>query len=129
MKPDLEAIRARAERASPAPWEAYYCQFTAKASGQEQHEYNRGGCGINGQSFDMSRDECNHPIDEDDLEFMAHSRADIPALLAYIDSLERVREAAAVVRSEMYSRAVLSSEIVMMNALAAALAAAEGGNP
>ena len=77
MRPDLESIRLRAEKASPGPWcvgpalEAFEsdaglvgsCYLQSGAHGRYQREY--------------------------DAQFCANSRQDIPALLAYITELEK----------------------------------------
>ena len=71
-RPDLDAIRARCDAATPGPW---------RLKGLEIHGDSKPGrCGL------LIYDEGGH--DKKDARFIAHARTDIPALLAYIDELE-----------------------------------------
>jgi len=70
MSIDLEAIRARAEAATPGTWKLLIRGNTVKSYAIE------GVCG--GMKF----------IDNSDAEFIAHSREDIPALLAEVERLQ-----------------------------------------
>ena len=83
--PDLDAIRARCEAATPGPWTAY--------NANEGTEYQ--------PAWEVANDAFhNPPADEDapwiavhletgikdDAEFIAHAREDVPALLAALAS-------------------------------------------
>jgi len=73
-RPDLDAIRARCDAATPGPW---------RLKGLEIHGDSKPGrCGL------LIYDEGGH--DKKDARFIAHARTDIPALLAYIDMLEHM---------------------------------------
>ena len=75
---ELQAIRERCEKATPGPWEVY---------DDKKHPYQNGGL--------VASDDClwggydNGMPDDDTIAFMAHARADVPALLAEV---ERLRE-------------------------------------
>jgi hypothetical protein len=83
-RPDLEAIRARCEAATPGPW-----------TPESEQGHGRGvraiasvawcpvSCVVGGKSQSIvARDASRNA------RFIAHARADIPALLAYIEELE-----------------------------------------
>ena len=71
-RPNIKAIRARCDAATPGPW---------RLEGLEIHGNAKPGrCGL------LIYDEGGH--DKKDARFIAHARADIPALLAYIEELE-----------------------------------------
>jgi hypothetical protein len=69
---ELAAIRERAERATPGPWEAKIFDITAYDS----------ELGRKVNLFEAYTD--NH---EDNCQFVAHAREDMPALLAELDRL------------------------------------------
>ena len=71
-RPDLDAIRVRCEAAAPGPWVRDKLEIRSFVGGRCQM---------------LIYDEGGH--DEQDAEFIANARTDIPALLAYIDGLER----------------------------------------
>lgn len=73
-RPDLDVIRARCEAAAPAPWVRDELEILSYGDAAS----NRRGMVI--------YDEGGHG--EEEAEFIAHARTDIPALLAYIDELE-----------------------------------------
>jgi hypothetical protein len=81
MSLDLDAIEARAQAASPGPWETVRHDLTLYVV-SESHELNPISLGYVG----------NRP--EPDAEFIAHARTDVPALLALVreqqDKLEKV---------------------------------------
>jgi hypothetical protein len=74
-KSELDAIRARAEAATPGPWRVFVDGILEGVSG------------ANGLL------EVAEPGDlrVDDARFVAHARSDVPRLLAAIDTLEQVR--------------------------------------
>ncbi len=49
---------------SPAPWSVYKCSYCEAGS----------ACGLNEQSFDLSYDECHHPLHEVEAEFIVLAR-------------------------------------------------------
>ena len=67
IKPDLTAIRERCEKATPGPWEV----VKGKSFGVQSENKNIASCFRN-----------------ENEDFIAHSRQDIPALLAHIEHLE-----------------------------------------
>ena len=83
MKPDLQAIRERAEKATAGPW-----------------IYMRNLLGIFAENIAKSNLLFSFLFYKDqgaqasvyDAEFVAHARADIPAMLEYISDLEAVAE-------------------------------------
>jgi hypothetical protein len=71
---DLDAIRARAEAATVGPWEFFV----------DQHR----DCGTVLRFGSQHIDICHFsPNMEDDAEFIAHARADVPALIAEVEGL------------------------------------------
>lgn len=74
---ELEAIRARAEAATPGPW--FVC-----SEHETEIQRNEIGCGF--QNGGLIADCC---IQADDGRFIAHAREDIPALLAEIERIRR----------------------------------------
>lgn len=115
MKPDIEAIRARAEKATAGPWVLASVDIMpedrdAKGVGrlwtitepQEGQTIRRGPIGRKSPNTDAVIDGAGYDADgiygsTPDLDFIAHAREDIPALLARVDELERVVEAAGIV--------------------------------
>lgn len=75
-KLDLEAIKARCEAATPGPWNVAIGNFSDDVSvvyvgspgpkGSDQERYN---------------------LSKDDQKFVAHARADVPALVAEVEKL------------------------------------------
>lgn len=86
MKPDLDAIRARCEAATPGPWgyrnhdKRYLLDDTTDVVG----EVNPGKTSAAITVFSVASGAL------EDAAFLAHARTDIPALLAYIDEMERL---------------------------------------
>ena len=77
----LNAIRARADAATPGPWEAviseaFEYRWVVTPDEQEPLETV---CDVGAPAS---------PRAKEDAEFIANARADIPALLAHIDALE-----------------------------------------
>jgi hypothetical protein len=75
----LEAIRQRAENATPGPWET--CEISKLS-----HAKWFGVLG--GDSDDSLIDIGVDTLNENDATFIAHARTDIPALLDHIAELE-----------------------------------------
>jgi hypothetical protein len=93
-KSDLEAIKARADAATPGRW--FWTAETDYDPGRIVGEPMVGGFG-----------EPEWDVTPDDAEFIAHAREDVPALLAHIDALtadnERLqRIEAAALRCESF---------------------------
>lgn len=80
MKPDIDAIKERAEKATPGPWESVR-SYPSTAD----HSFVLGDDGCESVTSDILT------VDAD---FIANARTDIPALLAYIAELEAERDAA-----------------------------------
>lgn len=87
MTLDLEAIKARAEAATPGPWERRITTFTS--------------CGVQGPEMAIY-DEGGHG--EEDAEFIAHARTDIPALVAEVERLRQLKSDADAVISACVSK-------------------------
>lgn len=87
---ELAAIRERAERATEGPWSVYY----GRAFSHERFDSDgdkRLPTGI-GQVF-ISHDHWDgnyFDASDEDIEFIAHAREDIPKLLAEIERLQRL---------------------------------------
>jgi hypothetical protein len=81
MKPDLQAIRERAEKATPGPW---YLVNSNQIHDRET-KFNDYGVRI-GETPNLIAVE-KHPNGSFNTQFIAHARQDIPALLAYIAEL------------------------------------------
>jgi hypothetical protein len=88
MRPDIEKIKARAEKATPGPW------GICLGSGLNVCTWVRYENPENGQiTFvaDCLPDDALDCAEQDhrpNMDFIAHARTDIPALLDYIDKLE-----------------------------------------
>ncbi len=86
MRPDLDAIRARCDAATPGPWKP-----------ESEQGHGRGvraiasvawcpvACVVGTESQSIGQRDASR-----NARFIAHARADIPALLAYIDMLEHM---------------------------------------
>ena len=86
MKPDLDAIRARCEAATPGPWRVDGSTYDEDCN---EHLAPYGLEGPNERLvWSSGGGEYAHP-DMATAQFIAAARTDIPALLAYIDELER----------------------------------------
>jgi hypothetical protein len=90
MKPNLEAIRERCEKATPGQWKVDVGACLTDP-GEEPHDwyFPRGPFQKNRKDWQEARDYA--VIDS---TFIAHARTDIPNLLSYIEKLEKVLEAA-----------------------------------
>lgn len=79
MKPDLEAIKARCDVATPGPWKMHkHCD---ESDHMQVHDTKGVVCETSLYGFE-------YPEQWDNGIFIAHARQDIPELLAYIDELE-----------------------------------------
>ena len=86
MKPDLDAIRARCGAATPGPWRVDGSTYDEDCN---EHLAPYGLEGPNERLiWSSGGGEYTHP-DMNTAQFIAAARTDIPALLAYIDDLER----------------------------------------
>lgn len=85
----LEAIRKRAEAATAGPWEL---------DGDDGGIWNNGGFNFLGTARNFYDDDAN---------FIAHSREDIPALLAEV---ERYRKIERRLNEEVIRRAYITSD-------------------
>lgn len=82
---DLAAIRARCDAATPGPWRVDGNTYDEDCN---EHLAPYGLEGPNERMiWSSGGGEYSHP-DMATAQFIAHARADIPALLAYIDELE-----------------------------------------
>lgn len=91
---DLDAIRERAEAATPGPWCSYegnLWQGTAKALAAYDADPDNApwpyGNDSSGQLFH------GEPRRPEDAEFIAHAREDVPALLAVVEQLRAALDA------------------------------------
>jgi len=88
---DLEAIRARCDAATKGPWRVDGNTYDEDCN---EHLAPYGLEGPNERMiWSSGGGEYSHP-DMATAQFIAHTRADIPALLAYIDELVRERDEA-----------------------------------
>ena len=86
MKPDLDAIRARCDAATPGPWHVDGSTYDEDCY---EHLAPYGLAGPDDRLlWSCGGGEYAHP-DMATAQFIAAARTDIPALLAYIDELER----------------------------------------
>jgi len=78
MKPDLDAIRARCEAATPGPWELHDSGDSWRVYAQDEIVFD------DGSAAGEYCTKCTVP----DRDFFMAARTDIPALLAYIETLK-----------------------------------------
>lgn len=78
MKPDLDAIRARCEAATPGPWHG------AMPTCDHDHDANDPACAIEDPN---SAIVANCVEADADVDFIMYARTDVPALLAYVEEL------------------------------------------
>jgi hypothetical protein len=83
----LEAIRQRAEKATPGPWEIRWGEVVTKHPDHQNVSqwydgYSNAICSLNDGEYIINSNEDN------DATFIAHARTDIPALLDHIAELE-----------------------------------------
>jgi hypothetical protein len=79
----LAAMRQRAEAATPGPWRATGLPY------DDIHDpciETADGDYVAQTVYDMQSASLNHHVDED-TEFIAHAREDVPYLLAVVDAL------------------------------------------
>jgi hypothetical protein len=88
-RPDLDAIRARCDAATPGPWAydegAGYIEMGEAGYAEFKPDWERS---VHKQPPLVARMTDTWGNTEDDGRFIANARTDIPALLAYIDGLE-----------------------------------------
>lgn len=80
---ELQAIRERAENATPGPWDA----VIGDAAGYPVYSVGSRYTGV----AQLISAEFNAP----DAQFIAHAREDIPALLAEVDAMREIVQAVA----------------------------------
>ena len=86
MRPDIDAIRARCDASTPGPWRVDGSTYDEDCN---EHLAPYGLEGPNERLiWSSGGGEYAHP-DMATAQFIANARTDIPALLAYIDELER----------------------------------------
>lgn len=78
-RPDLDAIRARCEAATPGPWHG------ATPTCDHDHDADDPACSIEDPN---SAIVANCVENDADVDFILYARTDIPALLAYVEELE-----------------------------------------
>jgi hypothetical protein len=83
----LEAIRQRAENATPGPWEIRWGEVVTKHPDHQNVSqwydgYSNAICSLNDGEYIINSNKDN------DAAFIAHARTDIPALLDHIAELE-----------------------------------------
>lgn len=116
-KEQLAAIRARADAATPGPWEWHEGDLLTEDNFSRQHSsmfssvlhLTDDAQGVN----DLVSWEYVRSVE--DAEFIANARADIPALLAHIDALEAERDALQQAVNEAWdiTSEPISSEVEM----------------
>lgn len=79
----LAELRRLDAAAHKGPWTVHRCSYV-----DEIGEPGVSACGLNGDSFDCSYDECHHPLALADAEFMAAARTALPQLLAALEEAE-----------------------------------------
>jgi hypothetical protein len=87
MALDLEPIKARLSAATPGPWKRYYAGIDLDGEEMWYVGHNGGTVTIDGVAGDIPYTP--------DAEFIAHAPSDIAALVAEVERLRKVAEAAA----------------------------------
>lgn len=82
MTLNLEAIKARCEKATAGPWYGY----EERESSAEGHAVSTGPSNL--FTIGISNQDAN------DADFIAHARTDLPALVAEVERLRKVESAA-----------------------------------
>lgn len=128
MKPDLDALRARCEAATPGPWNVSTLTYpngttvVESITGVSEPKWSDYGDG-EGEWFTdrltlVETDAGHYGPTMPDAEFIAAARTDIPALLAHIDTLEHTlaeeRENVDTLRARV---AELEAHIVTLEAM------------
>lgn len=98
MKPDLDAIRARCEAATPGPWRAVAYWYDGPMSDVMSPSGEPFCC--------VSFEKPDAALEDATAQFIAAARTDIPALLAYIDELERQRNVERERADDLMSRLI-----------------------
>lgn len=81
MRPDIAAIRKRAEAATAGPWEVGHGPY-----GWDDGIIQAGG----GQAILTNSGHGSTSASDEDAEFIAAARTDVPALCDYVERLEAV---------------------------------------
>jgi len=100
MKPEeLQAIKARAEKATPGPWE----QLSGEWYGEPRNLVQCDECTIT-----------EHVYKKSDADFIAHSREDIPALIAEVERLQAEnKELRQVIGEFMVNPTTVKTELIV----------------
>ena len=86
MSPDLEAIKARAEAATPGPWAVPGANvFRVIAPEAEHHNPRMGACPP--YPWRVIAEPSSYDPSAADAEFIAHARTDVPDLVAEVERL------------------------------------------
>lgn len=80
---ELQAIKARAEAATPGPWTTESYGNDGRDDVEIQHVR-----GSNGRTVVTT--DCNVYTTDEDATFIAHARTDVPALVAEVERLQKV---------------------------------------
>ena len=80
----IEQIKELMEKATPGKWKPYYCSYSGEWG-------NTSGCGINGKRWDHSYEECHHPVERGDLEFIAALPEIAQLCLDQAEEIERLK--------------------------------------
>ena len=82
---ELQKIKERCEKATPGPWKALNIPY----NGYDDPEIvTKDGTYICQTTYDMQSQSEKHNVDED-MEFIAHAREDIPKLIAEVEKLKK----------------------------------------
>lgn len=105
MRPDeIEAIRQRAEAATPGPWREI----------AESGEWWIEGAAVDGQ-MGMGEIICDTDVTEqEDLEFIVHARSDIPTLL---EAYDRLKAESDRLTAELQSRSRMLGQVMTMSVI------------
>ncbi len=85
-RPDVAGIKARAEAATEPPWEEAGISEGDGTQIRNGITAYRGSVEVIVAQADLDSDRTD--LDSLDMEFIAHARQDIPALIAWIEKLE-----------------------------------------
>lgn len=76
---ELQAIKARAEAATPGPWHLAICVDTI--DGRERDDL---------ANIEAGAKDIAYEVPSDDAAFIAHARTDVPALVAEVERLTKI---------------------------------------
>lgn len=84
---DIEAILRRAEAATPGPWKAYHCQYSAVSADYWAWAVDAPEKRDDADAI-CSLADCPEDTEEHNAQFIAHARQDVPALCAEVTRLQ-----------------------------------------